>query len=103
MSAELQKLMDASPWATGDWGVQVADLKTGKVLQSKNAESKFMTGSTAKTFAVGAALDDLGSDHHFRTPIVHSGSISEAGRLTGNLIMVGKRRTDDCSRTTGRP
>ncbi|MET8748144.1 D-alanyl-D-alanine carboxypeptidase/D-alanyl-D-alanine-endopeptidase [Streptomyces sp. NPDC004728] len=89
MSAELQKLMDASPWATGDWGVQVADLKTGKVLQSKNAESKFMTGSTAKTFAVGAALDDLGSDHRFRTPIVHSGSISEAGRLTGNLIMVG--------------
>ncbi|MFG2227752.1 D-alanyl-D-alanine carboxypeptidase/D-alanyl-D-alanine-endopeptidase [Streptomyces sp. NPDC048644] len=89
MSAELQKLMSATPWSSGDWGVQVTDLKSGKVVQSKNSTSRFVTGSTAKTFAVSAALDTLGGDHRFRTPIVHSGAVSENGRLSGNLIMVG--------------
>ncbi|MFE2738309.1 D-alanyl-D-alanine carboxypeptidase/D-alanyl-D-alanine-endopeptidase [Streptomyces sp. NPDC059349] len=100
MSAELQKLMDASPWASGDWGVQVADLKSGKVLQSRKVESQFMTGSTAKTFAVSAALDVLGGDHRFRTPVVHSGSVSGDGRLSGNLIMVGSGDLTLGGRTT---
>lgn len=81
--------MNTTPWASGEWGVQVADLKTGEVVQSKGANSQFMTGSTAKTFAVGAALDVLGDDHRFRTPVVHSGTVSPDGRLSGDLIMVG--------------
>ncbi|WP_328379502.1 D-alanyl-D-alanine carboxypeptidase/D-alanyl-D-alanine-endopeptidase [Streptomyces sp. NBC_00440] len=89
VSAELQKLMRGAPWSSGQWGLQVTDLKSGKVVQSKNATSKFVTGSTAKTFAVGAALDTLGSSHRFRTPLVRSGSVSHDGRLSGNLIMVG--------------
>nr|WP_172427718.1 D-alanyl-D-alanine carboxypeptidase/D-alanyl-D-alanine-endopeptidase [Streptomyces murinus] len=89
VSAELQKFMNTAPWSSGKWGVQVADLKTGEVVQSKGADSLFMTGSTAKTFAVSAALDVLGDDHHFRTPVVHSGTVSPDGRLSGNLIMVG--------------
>ncbi|MFE5165050.1 D-alanyl-D-alanine carboxypeptidase [Streptomyces sp. NPDC056697] len=100
MSAELQKLMDASPWASGDWRVQVADLKSGKVLQPRNVESQFMTGSTAKTFAVSAALNVLGGDHRFRTPVVHSGSVSGDGRLSGNLIMVGSGDLTPGGRTT---
>lgn len=69
VSAELQKLMRGAPWSSGQWGLQVTDLKSGKVVQSKNATSKFVTGSTAKLFAVGAALDTLGSSHRFRTPL----------------------------------
>ncbi|MEV5201110.1 D-alanyl-D-alanine carboxypeptidase/D-alanyl-D-alanine-endopeptidase [Streptomyces sp. NPDC053720] len=89
VSADLQKLMNDAPWSSGQWGVQVADLKTGEVVQSKSANSQFMTGSTAKTFAVSAALDVLGGDHRFRTPVVHSGTVSPDGQLSGNLIMVG--------------
>ncbi|MFJ7199666.1 MULTISPECIES: D-alanyl-D-alanine carboxypeptidase [unclassified Streptomyces] len=89
VSAELRKLMNTAPWSSGEWGVQVTDLKSGTVVQSENPSSQFMTGSTAKTFAVGAALDVLGSDHRFHTPIVHSGSVSGDGRLSGDLIMVG--------------
>ncbi|MFE2151486.1 D-alanyl-D-alanine carboxypeptidase/D-alanyl-D-alanine-endopeptidase [Streptomyces lavendulae] len=89
VSADLQKLMSTAPWSSGQWGLQVADLQTGKVVQSKGADSQFMTGSTAKTFAVGAALDVLGDDHRFRTPVVHSGTVSADGRLSGDLILVG--------------
>ncbi|WP_328334505.1 D-alanyl-D-alanine carboxypeptidase/D-alanyl-D-alanine endopeptidase [Streptomyces sp. NBC_00455] len=81
--------MNTAPWSSGKWGVQVADLKTGEVVQSKGANSQFMTGSTAKTFAVSAALNVLGGDHRFRTPVVHSGTVSPDGRLSGDLIMVG--------------
>ncbi|MGW5114357.1 D-alanyl-D-alanine carboxypeptidase/D-alanyl-D-alanine endopeptidase [Streptomyces noursei] len=89
VSADLQKLMSTAPWSSGQWGLQVADLQTGKVVQSKGADSQFMTGSTAKTFAVSAALDVLGDDHRFRTPVVHSGTVSADGRLSGDLILVG--------------
>ncbi|WP_457518257.1 D-alanyl-D-alanine carboxypeptidase/D-alanyl-D-alanine endopeptidase [Streptomyces sp. TE33382] len=89
VSADLQKFMNTAPWSSGKWGVQVADLETGEIVQSKDTGSQFMTGSTAKTFAVGAALDVLGEDHRFRTPVVHSGTVSPDGRLSGNLIMVG--------------
>lgn len=89
VSADLQKLMSTAPWSSGRWGLQVADLQTGKVVQSKGADSQFMTGSTAKTFAVSAALDVLGDDHRFRTPVVHSGTVSADGRLSGDLILVG--------------
>ncbi|MEU1941026.1 D-alanyl-D-alanine carboxypeptidase/D-alanyl-D-alanine-endopeptidase [Streptomyces sp. NPDC020125] len=89
VSADLQKFMNTPPWSSGKWGVQVADLKTGEVIQSKGANSQFLTGSTAKTFAVSAALDVLGDDHRFRTPVFHSGTVSPDGRLSGNLIMVG--------------
>ncbi|MCZ0974683.1 D-alanyl-D-alanine carboxypeptidase [Streptomyces albulus] len=89
VSADVQKLMSTAPWSSGQWGLQVADLRTGKVVQSKGADSQFMTGSTAKTFAVSAALDVLGDDHRFRTPVVHSGTVSADGRLSGDLILVG--------------
>ena len=89
VSPEVRELMTGSPWESGQWGVLVADEKTGEVVQSLNADSQFVTGSTAKTFAVGAALDVLGSDHRFRTPIVRTGDVAEDGRLDGDLIMVG--------------
>ncbi|WKU48047.1 D-alanyl-D-alanine carboxypeptidase/D-alanyl-D-alanine-endopeptidase [Streptomyces sp. VNUA116] len=89
ISADLQELMNTAPWSSGKWGLQVVDLQTGKVVQSKGTDSQFLTGSTAKTFAVSAALDVLGADHRFRTPVVHSGTVSADGRLSGNLIMIG--------------
>ncbi|GAA1992722.1 D-alanyl-D-alanine carboxypeptidase/D-alanyl-D-alanine-endopeptidase [Kitasatospora viridis] len=100
VSADLQKLMSTAPWSSGRWGLQVADLQTGQVVQSKGADSQFMTGSTAKTFAVGAALDVLGDDHRFRTPVVHSGTISADGRLSGDLILVGSGDLTLGGRTT---
>lgn len=100
VSAELQRLMDADPWDAGDWGILVADQESGEVLESLNATSRFVTGSTAKTFAVASALEVLGGDHRFRTPIVHTGVVTPEGRLTGDLIMVASGDLTLGGRTT---
>lgn len=89
VNPEVRELMAGPPWESGQWGVLVADEATGEIVQSLNPESQFVTGSTAKTFAVGAALDILGSDHRFQTPIAHTGEVTADGRLSGDLIMVG--------------
>ncbi len=100
VSVELQRLIDADPWDAGHWGILVADQESGEVLESLNAESQFVTGSTAKTFAVASALEVLGGDHRFRTPIVHTGVVTPEGRLSGDLIMVGSGDLTLGGRTT---
>jgi D-alanyl-D-alanine carboxypeptidase len=48
----------------------------------------FDPGSTMKTFAVSAALENYGSDYVFRTPVYRAGTQS-GDTLNGNLVLVG--------------
>jgi D-alanyl-D-alanine carboxypeptidase len=50
------------------------------------ADRFFVQGSVTKLFSVSAALDDLGFEHHFTTPIYALGGVN-GGRLTGNLVL----------------
>src|SRR3712207_1315839 len=47
----------------------------------------YIPGSSTKLFSVSAALDDLGFDHRFKTPIYAQGSVKD-GTLSGNLVLV---------------
>jgi D-alanyl-D-alanine carboxypeptidase/D-alanyl-D-alanine-endopeptidase (penicillin-binding protein 4) len=49
----------------------------------------FVQGSTTKLFSVSSALDDLGFDHRFTTPVYALGHTS-AGSLSGNLVLVAQ-------------
>jgi serine-type D-Ala-D-Ala carboxypeptidase/endopeptidase (penicillin-binding protein 4) len=75
-------------YAHADWGYLVLDQKTGEVLAGQNQARMFDPGSTMKTFAVSAALEQYGSDYVFRTPVYRTGTQS-GGTLTGNLVLVG--------------
>lgn len=84
---DLVRLMEAAPWEAGRWGLEVVDLDTGEKIVALNTDTKFMTGSTAKIFTVSAALFVLGKDYQFKTPLVHTGTLS-GDQLRGDLIMV---------------
>ncbi|HUG24308.1 D-alanyl-D-alanine carboxypeptidase/D-alanyl-D-alanine-endopeptidase [Piscinibacter sp.] len=68
--------------------VQPVDAGAPEALASLNAEQPFLLASTTKLVTSLAALDLLGSAHHWRTeafataPVVH-------GRLKGDLVLVG--------------
>src|SRR3712207_8227824 len=47
----------------------------------------YIPGSSTKLFSVSAALDDLGFDHRFKTPVYAQGSVKD-GTLSGNLVLV---------------
>jgi serine-type D-Ala-D-Ala carboxypeptidase/endopeptidase (penicillin-binding protein 4) len=74
----------------GFLGVQIVSVKTGKTVYSLNAEKMFTPASNTKLFTTAAALALIGSDYKFRTTIETNGSLDKYGRLTGDLVLVGR-------------
>lgn len=86
LPAAIREIIEAPAWATGRWGLHVADAGTGEVIHSLTPTERFLTGSTAKVFSVTAALAVLGADHRFETPVVHTGTVTD-GTLEGDLVL----------------
>ncbi|MEO7335825.1 MAG: D-alanyl-D-alanine carboxypeptidase, partial [Caldimonas sp.] len=86
--AEIQKVLDKPAYAAATWGLHVIDLDTGEVLQDLNADRRLLIASVRKTFSIGLALDELGPDYRFRTPIHRLGSVDASGVLAGHLVLV---------------
>ena len=74
------------PYTT--WGYKVVDIATGQVLAEKNTRILFTPGSTVKLFTTAAALDLLGPDYRFRTPVYALGIPAEGGASVTNLVLV---------------
>jgi serine-type D-Ala-D-Ala carboxypeptidase/endopeptidase (penicillin-binding protein 4) len=77
-----------SRYRQSDWGYEVLDQNSGKVLAAQNAQKMFDPGSTMKFYAVSAALSRYGSSYRFRTPVYREGTVA-GGTLSGNLVLVG--------------
>ena len=71
------------------WGVLVVDRDTGETLYELNADHFFRPGSNTKVFTTAFALATLGPDYRFHTTLDSRSSLSEDGRLVGDLIFFG--------------
>ena len=100
LTAEMRALMATPPYDSGRWGLLAVDVSTGEVVYSLSPNSPFLTGSTAKTFSVGAVLDLYGPDYRFSTPLVRNGQVDGAGTLNGDLILVAQGDLTMGGRTT---
>lgn len=76
--------------ARGFWGIEVVSLNTGQLLYSLNADKLFIPASNTKLFTTAAALALIGPDYKFHTTIETDGTVDGDGRLTGNLVLVGR-------------
>ncbi|MEO7040372.1 MAG: D-alanyl-D-alanine carboxypeptidase, partial [Candidatus Elarobacter sp.] len=88
MASAITSVMHGSRYAHASWNLLVTDLATGKAVYALNPDRLAFTGSVRKLFSVGLALNALGADHRFVTPVYRKGPLS-AGRLNGDLILVG--------------
>jgi len=84
------------------WALRVVDLETGEVIYNERSDDNLFLGSVRKVFTIGEALEALGPDFMFRTPIHRQGSVNGDGVLEGDLILVasgdltmGGRRNPD--------
>jgi len=80
-------VMQKPRYADATWCLRVIDFETGEAIYDLNPNLLAFTGSVRKTYSVGLALNELGSDHTFKTPIYRQGDITE-GVLAGDLILV---------------
>jgi D-alanyl-D-alanine carboxypeptidase/D-alanyl-D-alanine-endopeptidase (penicillin-binding protein 4) len=86
--AEIAGIIGAPKYAGATWGIRAVDLKSAKPVLATGPDSLFFTGSVRKLFSVGLALNALGADHRFVTPVYHAGDLTPDGVLAGDLILV---------------
>ena len=76
--------------ARGFWGIEVVSLSSGKVLYAHDADNLFTPASNTKLFTTAAALALIGPDYRFHTTVETNGTLDRHGRLTGDLVLVGR-------------
>lgn len=86
--APIRQILDKPLYRNAVWGLRVIDLGTGEVLYDIGSDRRYLIGSVRKLYSVGLALDTLGPDHVFRTPVYRQGTVDADGTLAGNLILV---------------
>lgn len=86
-AAEVEAILAKQPYANATWGISVTDAVTGERVYGRNPQQMFVPGSITKVFQGVAALEAVGPDHRFRTPVHRVGAVRE-GVLAGNLVLV---------------
>jgi D-alanyl-D-alanine carboxypeptidase/D-alanyl-D-alanine-endopeptidase (penicillin-binding protein 4) len=76
--------------AHGFIGMEVVSVPDGKVLYSYNAAKLFTPASNTKLFTTAAALALIGPNYQFRTTVETTAELDKYGRLSGDLILVGR-------------
>lgn len=90
LNKQVEKILGQPDLSRGFWGIEIRSLDTGKVLCSINSDKLFTPASNTKLFTTAAALALIGPDYKFRTTVETSGSLDKYGRLTGDLVLVGR-------------
>jgi D-alanyl-D-alanine carboxypeptidase/D-alanyl-D-alanine-endopeptidase (penicillin-binding protein 4) len=86
----VETVVQVAPVDKGEWGLLVVDATTGETLYEKNADKYFVPASNMKLLTTALALDTLGADYRFRTTMETNGKLGANGKLTGDLILVGR-------------
>jgi len=84
----LCEVLQAAEYKHAHWGLYIVDAQTGQPLLEHNADRLFAPASVTKLFSVAAALDALGADYRFQTPVYRRGTVDAHGVLAGDLILV---------------
>lgn len=98
----IAKIVDAPRYKSAHWGMLFVDLETGKTVYERTPDQLCPPASVTKLYSVAAALETLGPDYRFITPVFRRGRLDENGQLDGDLILkasgdlsMGGRTTDD--------
>ncbi len=75
---------------SADWGIDIVDPTTNRVLLAVNPDKTFKPASVLKVVTTSAALEKLGPDFRFHTGVYTNGAVRADGTLEGDLILVGR-------------
>ncbi|HEV3004415.1 MAG TPA: D-alanyl-D-alanine carboxypeptidase/D-alanyl-D-alanine-endopeptidase [Pirellulales bacterium] len=88
LAERIEAVTHGTPYQASHWGLLFVDLGTGETVYQRDADKLFAPASVTKLFSVATALDALGADYRFETPLYARGEVDEQGRLQGDLVLV---------------
>ncbi|HEV3025394.1 MAG TPA: D-alanyl-D-alanine carboxypeptidase/D-alanyl-D-alanine-endopeptidase [Pirellulales bacterium] len=88
LAERIEAVTNGTPYQVSHWGLLFVDLGTGETVYQRDADKLFAPASVTKLFSVATALDALGADHRFETPLYARGEVDDQGRLQGDLVLV---------------
>lgn len=89
LDKNIDKILDARDARRGSWGIEVMELKRGKLLYDRDASHLFIPASNMKMFTTAAALEKLGPEYTERTTVESDAAPDAQGRVW-NLYLVGR-------------
>ena len=92
--SRVEAALAKEPGNQGFWGVLVTDRDTGETLYDLNSGRFFAPASNAKLFTTAFALAELGPKYQYHTTLESKGALGSDGRLSGDLILVGRGDPD---------
>ncbi len=85
----LKHFVDSPNFAGGNLAVLVKEIKSGRSVVDYRSEKSLLPASNMKLVTTATALELLGSDFRFQTPLEYDGTIDAQGTLHGNIYIVG--------------
>jgi serine-type D-Ala-D-Ala carboxypeptidase/endopeptidase (penicillin-binding protein 4) len=89
LCAQLDAWVNAPRFSGALWSVKIASLDTGRTLFEYHPDRLMSPASNSKLYTGALALDTLGGDYHFITPIRATAKVDTQGTLAGDLIISG--------------
>ena len=86
--SRIATLIDSTSADRALWGIYIADAATGRMIYESGSQRPMLPASNTKVFTSAAALDALGSDYVYATPLLFSGTRA-GGVLRGDLVVKG--------------
>src|SRR5271154_5851866 len=90
VAKHINTVLSAPDLAHGFWGIEVVSLDSGKIIYAQNANKLFTPASNTKLFTTAAAVALIGPEYTFQTTVETNGTLDTHGRLTGDLVLVGR-------------
>jgi D-alanyl-D-alanine carboxypeptidase/D-alanyl-D-alanine-endopeptidase (penicillin-binding protein 4) len=86
----IDEVVSRRAFASAIWGIEVRDLRSGRVLYTHDAEKSLKPASTLKLVTSAAALDAFGPEARLRTTVETVGRLDLFGRIVGDVFLVGR-------------
>ncbi|HSU16215.1 D-alanyl-D-alanine carboxypeptidase/D-alanyl-D-alanine endopeptidase [Longimicrobium sp.] len=89
LAARIDAILARPALRRADWGIEVRDAQTGRVLYQRSADRLFIPASNLKLLVTSTAAHRLGADYRYRTTLYGTGAL-RGGVLEGDLVLYGR-------------
>lgn len=90
LAAKIDALTQQGEASRAFWGIELVSLEDGHTIYEQNADKLFLPASNLKLFSTVTAMALLGPEFRTHTTVETEGSVSPNGKLTGDLVLVGR-------------